>query len=156
MIVSAVWSDIDKDAHINFLETKAAYLALQHFCSTLKGIHIKLFLDNTVAIKYLNKMGGRKCSLNKLTRDIWGWCLERNLWISVFHIPGKNNYVADRFSRKMNEDMEWSLSQDVFQEVQVKLGALDTDLFASRDNYKLDRYVSYLPDSQAVAVNAFS
>ena len=155
-IVSGFWSDKEKDAHINVLEMKAAYLALQQFCSSKEGIHIKLYLDNTVAIKYLNKMGGRKSLLNKLTKDIWGWCLKRRLWISVFHIPGKDNYVADRLSRKMNEDMEWSLSQEVFLDVQANLGALDIDLFASRDNHKLDRYVSYLPDSKAVAVNAFS
>lgn len=122
----------------------------------MEGIHIKLYLDNKVAIKYLNKIGDMKSLLNKLTRDICGWCLKRRLWISVFHIPGKDNYVADRLSRKMNENMEWSLSQEVFLDVQANLGALDIDLFASRDNHKLDRYVSYLPDSKAVAVNAFS
>lgn len=30
-IVSGIWSDKEKDAHINVLEMKAAYLALQHF-----------------------------------------------------------------------------------------------------------------------------
>ena len=151
-IISGVWSDSEKECHINFLEMKAAFLAIQQFCSSMKHIHIKLFLDNSVAIKYLNKMGGRKLPLNVLTKDIWVWCLTRDIWLSVFHIPGKTNYIADRLSRTLNDDMEWELSQEVFQMVQNQFDPLDIDLFASKDNYNLDKYVSYL----AVAINAFS
>ena len=56
-IVGGIWSDKETDAHRNVLEMKAAYLALQHFYSSMEGIHIKLYLDNTVVIKFLNKKG---------------------------------------------------------------------------------------------------
>lgn len=63
-------------------------MALKGLCSGAKNEHIKLYLDNTTAIKYLSKMGGCKAELNLLTRKIWLWCIERNLILSVYHIPG--------------------------------------------------------------------
>ena len=152
--VSGIWSKADLSHHINYLETKAAFLALQHFCDKLCDVHVRLFLDNVVAIKYLSKLGGRKVELNRLTKEIWEWCMARNIWISAFHIPGKDNSIADKLSR--NFDREWLLSDEVFYTIQDKLGVCDIDLFASKDNHKLSKYVSYTPDANAVAVNAFS
>ena len=73
--------------HINYLELKAAFLCLKHFCHNVTKEHIHLYLDNTVAIKYFSKMGGRKAQLNNLAKEIWLWCEKRNIWLSVFHIP---------------------------------------------------------------------
>ena len=74
---------------------------------------------------------------------------------SAFHFPGKDNSIADKLSR--NFDREWLLSEEVFyNSIKEKLEVGDIDLFASKDNHKLSKYVSYTSDSNAVAVNAFS
>ena len=112
-----------------------------------------------VALRYLLKMGGRKPDLNKLAREIWTWCEERGLWLSAFFIPGIDNLRADSLSRagkKLNEDMEWGLDQSVFDEIQVRMGRCNIDLFASSQNNKLPLYASYKPDKSAYAINAFS
>ena len=156
---SGLWNERDKVCHINYLELKAAFLCLQNFCNNVNNEHIYLFLDNTVAIKYLSKMGGRKPQLNQLAKDIWLWCEHRNIWLSVFHIPGKFNKRADKLSRlgkKLNDDMEWGLKQDIFTAIIGRMGFCDIDLFATRKNCKLEKYVSYLPDKRSCAVNAFS
>ena len=153
--LSGHWEGEDLLQHINYLELKAAFLCLQAFCSDIQDCHIQLFLDNTVAIKYLTKMGGR----NSLASDIWLWCEKRSIWLTVFHISGKLNVWADtlsRVSKKLNSDMEWTLSHDIFLKVQNKLGHCHMDLFASSENHKLPLYVSYLPDSNTFAVKAFS
>ena len=80
---------MEKVCHINYLELKAAFLCLKHFCNNVNNEHIYVFLDNTVAPKYLSKMGGRKPQLNQLAKEIWLWCENRNIWFSLFHIPGK-------------------------------------------------------------------
>ena len=80
--------------------------------------------------------------------------MARDIWTSAFHIPGKDNFIADKLSR--NFDREWLLSDEVFYTIQDKLGVCDIDLFASKDNHKLSKYVSYTPDSNVVAINAFS
>ena len=78
----------EKTFHINYLELKAAFLCLQYFCKGVTNEHIYLFMDNTVALKYISKMGGRKPLLNELAKQIWQWCENKNIWISAFHIPG--------------------------------------------------------------------
>ena len=52
--------------------------------------------------------------------------------------------------------MEWMLNTEVFQLVQNIFGNCDIDLFASKDNHQLSKYVSYLPDKSSEAVDAFS
>ena len=157
--ISGMWLDSEKELHINYLELKAVFLSLQAFCVDDKNRHIHIFIDNMVALRYLLKMGGRKPDLNKLAREIWTWCEERGLWLSAFFIPGIDNLRADSLSRagkKLNEDMEWGLDQSVFDEIQVRMGRCNIDLFASSQNNKLPLYASYKPDKSAYAINAFS
>ena len=42
--------------------------------------------------------------LNRLTKEIWEWCMARNIWISAFHIPGKDNSIADKLSRNLDRE----------------------------------------------------
>lgn len=65
--------------------------------------------DNTCAKAYINNMGGIKSEkMNILSRKIWFWCMNRNIWISADHVPGKNN-VADKFSKEFNDSVEWKI-----------------------------------------------
>lgn len=118
-----------------------------------------MFIDNTVALKYITKMGGRKPVLNELAKQIWHWCEDRNIWISAFHIPGRLNIRADKLSRmkkKCNDDMEWALAQSMYDKIVLKMGRSDIDLFASKQNRKSQLFISYVPEKDALAVNAFS
>ena len=156
---SGKWSFQDKMFHINYLELKAAILCIKHFCKNVSNEHIHLFMDNTVALKYITKMGGRKPLLNQLAKDLWQWCEARNIWISAFHIPGIFNIRADelsRFKRKCTTDMEWALRQEIYDNIVLKMGTSDIDLFASKQNNKINKFISYVPEKGATAVNAFS
>ena len=150
------WSYEEQQHHINFLELKAAFLTIQSFLSTDKNKHVKLFMDNSVAVSYLSKFGGRKEQLNNLTRHIWFWCIDRNIKLSVFHLPGNCNTEADSMSRNLSVDMEWKLNTAVFKVIEDTYGPLFMDLFASRLNHQLQTYTSFLPDPNAIAVDAFS
>ncbi|VDH89896.1 Hypothetical predicted protein [Mytilus galloprovincialis] len=157
LTLSGVWSLSERNKHINFLELKAAFLALKAFCCRTRNEHVQLFLDNTTAIKYLNKMGGRKEELNNLAKEIWLWCIHRQIWLSVFHIPGKLNIKADALSRhKSNSDMEWMIIDSIFECIMNKLGPCDIDLFASKHNNRLEQYVSFGPDVKALACDQCS
>ncbi|CAG2245642.1 unnamed protein product [Mytilus edulis] len=112
------WSYHEQDKHINVLELLAAFLTLKSFCATKNNIHIKIYLDNTVAVQYINNMGGRKDELNELTRDIWNWCINRSIWLSACHLPGKTNVEADKLSRHLSDDMEWKLNENIFMKIQ--------------------------------------
>ena len=52
------WQKEEARAHINVLELKGAYLALQAFVKKPPHpIHIELLLDNSTAVSYINKRG---------------------------------------------------------------------------------------------------
>ena len=151
------WSDTEKEQHINALETKAAQFALQTFCDKVKNKHIRILIDNTTAVAYINKMGGsHSTNCNNIARDIWFWCLKRNIWLSAAHLPGSKNIEADKASRVFYDNTEWKLNTCIFKNITDKWFMPNIDLFASRLNHQLPRYVAWHPDPGAEAVDAFT
>ena len=96
-------------------------------------------------------------SCNRLACEIWDWAISHENWLTSSHIPGKQNTEADKQSRKSVSCTEWKLKPFIFQTIIEKFQFLpDIDMFASRINCQLDRFVSYTPDPNAFAINAFT
>ena len=95
-------------------------------------------------------------NLNSLTKTIWQFCAEREIWLSACHLPGVENVEADFLSRNRNSDMEWKLHTQVFKSIIDIYGKCDIDLFASGLNYQFKPYASYEPDKNAAIIDAFS
>ena len=149
------WSLEEQRNHINFLELKVL-LGLKSLCGGFSDKHILIQSDNTTTVAYINAMGGIKSiPCNDMATMIWEWCQTQNLWLSATHIPGSENIQADKESRVLKESTEWSLSQEVFTALEDRWGMFDTDLFASRLNFKVPQYVSWRPDPGAQFINAF-
>ena len=90
-------------------------------------------------------------------KEIWQFCIKRNIWLSAAYIPGKTNIEADEESRRENQDTEWILNPNILSDALDRLDVKpEIDLFASRLNHQFSRYVSYKPDPDAEAVNAFT
>jgi len=144
--------------HINELELLGAFFALKSFTKSVEDIHVRLFLDNTSAVSCINKMGSSKSGkLNSIGKELWMWCIDRHIWLSAAHIPGKQNIVADSESRHINVDTEWMLNKALLTDSLKILHSVPTiDLFASRINFQMKRYISYKPDPDAFAIDAFS
>ena len=87
---------------------------------------------------------------------MWFWCVDRNIWLTAAHLPGSQNTQADRASRIFNDQTEWKLNPTVFQRIIDRLVMPEVDLFASRLNCQIDKYVAWQPDPGALAVDAFS
>jgi len=136
----------------------AIKLGLKCFEEKIRQQHLKLMVDNMTAVTVLNNMGtSHSWKLNELNKEIWSWCILRGIWLTVAHIPGKTNIVADRESRQHRRELEWTINQELYEEGICRLSVKpDIDLFASRINYRLKPYVSYKPDPGAVAVDAFT
>lgn len=150
------WSHSEKDKHINYLEIKAAWFTLQSFCNDLRDTHIQIQVDNTTAVAYINKMGGKSSDCNAIARKLWLWAYDRNLVISATFLPGALNVVADYESRRDHDNTEWMLDRDVFSDLVHRWSEPEVDLFASRLNNQLKTYISWRPDPGATAVDAFS
>ncbi|KAJ8706182.1 hypothetical protein PYW07_010959 [Mythimna separata] len=152
---SGSWSSTELKFHINYLELKAAFLGLQCFAKDFQNCEILLRVDNTTAVAYINKMGGVQFKhLNSITRELWQWCEKRNIWVFASYINSKDNFEADTESRKIN--IEWELSQSCFEKIRRTLGEPEIDLFASRINNKCQRFVSWMRDPAALAIDAFT
>ena len=155
--VGAPWKDTDDLLHINVLELTAARLALDTLATAARSTHIQLKLDNLTAITYINKMGGTHSpDCSHVTQQIWDWAVAQDIWLSAAYIPGDSNVVADFHSRCFHENKEWALKDAVFALLPTAYVLLVIDLFASSMNAKLPRYISWLPDPHAYAVDAFT
>ncbi|KAJ8918214.1 hypothetical protein NQ315_014082, partial [Exocentrus adspersus] len=145
-----LWSADERKMSINFLELSAAFMGLRVFASNLRDCEILLRIDNTTAISYVNRMGGVQYPhLNAVTRRIWQWCEQRGIFIYASYISSQSNYEADFESRNGEENTEWELSQGVFNDITSKFGTPEIDLFASRNNKKCEKFVSWFRDPDA-------
>ena len=156
--VRGVWSPAEARRHINWLELKAAWLALQHFLPSLQGHHVLLATDNATVVAYVNKHGGPKSPpLTGLVWDVLMWCWEHNIQLQARHIPGALNVLADSLSRPDQPiSTEWSLHPHVVDRICQVWGTPQIDLFATRYNRKFPQFVSPIPDETALAVDALS
>ena len=153
-----MWCEAEISLDINCLELKAALFALMSFCKETSNVDIKLLTDNstTVACISFNDMDSPKPACNDIASDIWLWCLSTNNFVTAVHLPGCTNIEADFESRTDRHQIERHLNPIVFQGITLQLGICDMDLFASRVNAQLDKYVSWKPDPGAFAVDAFT
>ncbi|CAG2235415.1 unnamed protein product [Mytilus edulis] len=156
--VSGVWTPDLLKEHINILEMKAVLLALSHFQSLLQNKSLVLATDNTTVVAYLRNQGGTHCyELYLLAREILLLCNQLHLQIVVRHVPGKLNVLADALSRTLTPvNTEWELLQSVFQAITLQWGSPHVDLFATSLNYKIQVFMSPVPDPKAYAVDCMS
>lgn len=139
------------------MELKAAFNALRCFAKDLLGSNILLRVDNTTALAYINKFGSiQHPHLSAISRQIWRWCEERDIFIFASYIASINNCIADAESRVLDPNTEWSLSEKVFRQVVDCFGPFDIDLFASAINKKCQAYFSWFPDPGSIAIDVFT
>ena len=78
------WNQQEASHHINYLELLAVLLTIKALCGECANLHIRVQCDNTTAVCYINNMGCSKSpDCNSVTRQIWDYCVERNILISV-------------------------------------------------------------------------
>ena len=157
-VAQGLWSLPERKLHINYLELKAVFLALKQFQNTCSGNMVLVATDNTTVVAYINKEGGMKSGqLCALLWRILTWCTRHQITLRARHIPGRLNVIADKLSRLgQTIQTEWSLLQEVFLLICNHWYHPQIDLFATRYNHKLPRFVSPVPDPQAWAVDALS
>ena len=108
---SGLWSDQETSLHINILEMKALFLALQTFQDTITNQRVTAMCDNSTVVDYLSKQGGTVSdSLCELTGQLLRWTEAHNVLLEARYLPGQSNVLADLLSRH-NQVLvaEWSL-----------------------------------------------
>lgn len=151
------WTLSESENTINYLELLAICYTLKAFCSEKVDIHVTIQSDNTSAVAYINNMGGMaSVQMDMLARQLWEWCIGRNIFISATHLSGSLNYQADFSSRNFSDSTEWMLKKELFDRICDQFFTPDIDLFASRLNYQVDKFVSWFPEPGCFKSDAFS
>lgn len=71
------------------------------------------------AVTVLNNMDtSHSWLLNELNKEIWTWCIHRGIWLTVAHIPGKTNVVAENLDN-IAEKLSGPLIQSYMKRVSV-------------------------------------
>lgn len=156
MTAAGRWPQEVRNQHINQLEMRAVWEALQVFKTHLQGKCVCVQIDNKTTVAYLAKEGGTRSNrLSRLARQVLLWCQEHTITLCPVHVRGMANTVADSLSR--DKETEWHLNPAVAEEIFRRYGTPHIDLFASQRTAQLPRYMSLeRSDKRAFAVDAFS
>ena len=153
--VQGVWSDKERESHINVLELKAIYNTMEALLEP--GEVAAVDSDNRSAVSYIKRMGGTRSSqLCDEALKLWDLVLSRDAWILPNWVAGKDNEKADLLSRSSILTWDFSLDPGVFRSLSRRWFLPSIDLFASKECHQIQQYVSWKPDGGAVTTDAFS
>jgi hypothetical protein len=166
----AIWEDQrvyggwEKDeSRIDELELHAVLVALQTFPIAQQHKVILARCDNTVAVAYINHMGGRIPRLNRIAKKIWEALEEHDAFMIATYIPTHEN-PADELTRGLvskfqSRDIEVQLNPKIFNSLRTRGPFTPViDWFASSLNAQLPRFYSWIEKSKSAAegCDAFS
>ena len=155
IMTGGCWNTQKAEFHINSLEMMAAFFAIKAFAKDCRQISILLLTDNISVVAHVNKMGGTKSTLlTSQVKDLWAWCLQREITVTAQYLPGLENVTADYLSRHLSDRTDWMLDPSVFQCLNEVWGPMQVDLFATRFTTQLHRFYSWRPDPEAEATDA--
>ncbi len=155
---SGVWSPLEDSLHINVLECRTVFLALQTFLPSVKNRNVLIETNNTTTLAYINKEGGtRSFHVYMETIDPLLWCHEKNVKIRAVHIKGSLNVMTDLLSRDLKTiNTEWSVHPQVIKDIWKMWYIPDVDLFETLYNNKLPTHVRPFQEPKVLATDAMT
>lgn len=149
------WSRPESRRSSNARELTAVVFSVFAFAPMLAGRVVHVRTDNITTRAYINHQGGRSRFLTELYRPLQLWLERTNTVLVASHLAGKLNKRADALSRWKRDRSDWRLNPRVFRRVDRMWGRHTVDLFATRLNAQLPRFVSWWHDPEAWATDAF-
>lgn len=147
-------------ASSNLRETAAVTAAFFSFLDRIPwGARLLIRSDNTTAVAAVRRMGARSRPIGQAIEPLIRTVLRRQIQVSVEHIPGVHNSLADRLSRFTLHRNDWGLTPAALAALYWRwpeTAELTIDLFASRSFHLLDRYATIEFDPRASAIDAFT
>ena len=119
----------------------------------VSSIHLRV--DSMTVLSYLLNMGGTQSKqLIKISKVVWSYLLEKQIFLTAEYVPSIGNHLADWVSRNFQDSSEWKLCPMSFKIICKKFETPLVDLFASGLCHQLARYMSWRPDPQSIATDA--
>ena len=79
-----------------------------------------------------------------LARDLWRWCLKKNIHLTAQHLLGVENVIANALSRNMRDRSDWLLDPAIFMQIAHRYGPID--VHGSHLTTQCPVYFSWRPD----------
>ncbi len=135
---------------IDELKLATILVALEILPVLTSNANLHVFCDNTVAIAYVNHMGGKIPRLNILARRIWDLLEAQNATLTATYVASVDN-IADLFTRDFSArtrrffDLEVQLNPEIFANHVLREGPFTPkiDWFASCFNTQLPRFCAW-------------
>ena len=147
-----LFSREDQALHINDKELLAIYYFLKSCPYPLDNKTVDFGVDNTCALAYIRRLGGRLRHLAKISDMIHDEVIQpRNISIVAHHIPGHLNVLADWESRrqKLIHPGNFQLHPELFRELDHLWGPHSIDGFATYQDRQLPRFGGWDPQPEA-------
>jgi ribonuclease HI len=142
----------------NFRELWAVIAAIKRFATyfSLSQIHhVRIHSDNTSVVFNIRRKAASR-NLYPSIRHLLNICNRLGLQLSVQHIAGEKNGVADSLSR-LSRSGDYSLKREIFQDMCRGLQVTPTvDLFSTKANAQLPQFVSPLWKDQVMVRDSLS
>ena len=139
----------------NSRELHAVLYSVMAAAPRLRNSVVLMETDNSTTMAYVNHLGGRSRFLSAVAHRLWSVTNSYGITLRAVHRPGVENRRADLLSRWRQDSTDLKLDPRLFRLADRKWGPHTVDLFATRLNTQLARFVSWRPDPEAVAVDAF-
>ena len=120
---------------------------------SVTAIHLQI--DNTTGLSYLVKMGRtRSPKLLQVVQETWDYLLANGVAVTAEYFPSSLNIQADWQSRNHRDSSDWKSNPKIFSQIANIRGIPQIDLFASRLNHQLPKYMSWHPDPGSFPVDS--
>ena len=103
-------------SNISFLELLNIFVALQYWAHRIKESSVPIYCDNMAAVHTLNSF---KAVCPQLC-CVWSLIVRFNISLTVKHIAGKCNHVADKLYR-LSSDADIAHFHSTFPEYETKI-----------------------------------
>ena len=97
----------------------AALYALKIYTRDVSNCHIQLKVGNTSSLAWINKKTAPNEAIFLIVKEFWDYCMGKNLGVSASYINTTKNVVADKESRKLRNNLEWSLQTPIFDKIRL-------------------------------------
>ena len=95
-----LWTNKERSMHINCLELLGGVFAVKTFAKQTQNLHIRLQMDNTATVAYVNRIGGTHSStLSNMVCSLWQWYLQRGITLSAEHLQRGITLSAEHLQR---------------------------------------------------------
>ena len=153
------FTEKQKMLSINTKELLAIYYTISTYASRLRGQAVHLKCDNMTAISCVRSFGSSDVLRDWITQKLYHLAHSYNFSLDISYVQSKQN-LSDRPSRVFkgkSVHSEWSLQKSDFDKCMAAANFRpDVDMFASVQNAKLPKYITWGPCPTAVHVDAFT